>query len=271
MNKKNKVGKVLKQNNLFLERSFFDTAQEIKCFLSMCFIARIQLLKDKNRRLFSIEVKDLKKLANIKPTSMNELKMTLLNLMDLSIEQGDRTIDETDWFYCHLFSYIQIEKGILTFQLPEPLIKDFIYPNNYTNLDITVTNMLKSKYAILLYFQARRYMKVQIPKMSIQKLRYIFSIKDEQYMNFAHLEKYAIIPARKEINEKTEFNIEYKATSEGASKKVTHIKFMANLKPEYKRLQLKEKIERFSKQYQDNSYSADPNFINIMNIKGENK
>ena len=195
-----------------------------------------KILRDNPQQyLFKISISDLKKQAGIEATNNVQLKESLKNLTQTSVE----IIHENgDWSIFNLLSQAEKLDNFIEIALPPKIIQQLIKNDYYTTLDLMIIKTLNSKYAVILYEFAIRYKKVQIPELTIKEFKELAGILETKtYKNFNDVKRNVIEPAIKEINEKTDINLNYDLKFMG--RKTAHIKFKIIKKEPNNQIELK--------------------------------
>lgn len=173
---------------------------------------------DDSQTSFTISISQIKSQAGILATDNVHIKNELKALMEVQLESVEKA--SKDWGVFVLLSQVVKDGNYLRYEFPS-LIREALIKNNfYTTLDLMVIKVFQSKYSIALYELAMRYNKVEIPKYSLDEFKRIMGCP---FKRFPDIRRFAINPAIREINEKSDIIIDYEITKKG--RKVTDIKF----------------------------------------------
>lgn len=180
------------------------TLVQRKIINSLIYIAQ----KTGNCEVYQTKVGLLKDLCNITTMGNDNIKKHFRELNDIKIEFNYLNKDKNNvWEVASLLSCARIieNEGTIEFSFA-PFIKEKVLtPSVYTPLDVFLVSRLKSSYSIVLYEFLRDYLTSPvIPKLTIQNLRDLMGIKDNEYEAFKDLRKRVIDVAIKEINDKND-------------------------------------------------------------------
>ena len=118
--------------------------------------------------------------------------------------------------------------------------------NNFTMYEFENVVALSSVYAIRIYELCKQYEKIKVRIIEIKTLKEILEIEDK-YKLYADLKKRVLEIAKREINEKTDINIDFEEIKTG--RKVTSIKF--NIEKKEKQVKQIETSETKEKKYSE--------------------
>jgi len=183
--------------------------------------ARTELKNNNQRTVFYFSFKDLKEKSGLNSTENVKLKNSLEKLAGIQV----KTVHENgDWGVFNLISYAGKKDDLLEIELPKPIREALIKNDYYTTLDLMTLKLLEGKYAIILYELAMRYKEIKIPELSIEEFKEITGITEtKSYVKFSKIKIKVIEPAIKEINQKTDIQMNYETIKTG--RKVSSIKF----------------------------------------------
>ena len=223
------IEKLKKPNQTMVISNGEITATQRKAYNIILYQAQKELREDNGKTSFLFSISDLKKRAGIKATDNWHLKKDLEKLSDIKIETIKENKD--DWGFFRLISEVNKEGDFLEIELSKTIREALIKNDYYTTLDLLIIKTLEGKYAVILYEMAIRYEKVKIPRMTIEEFKKITGTSEtKSYNDFSLLRAKVIKPAIREINEKTDIYIEYKATKQGKS--YIYIDFIVRRKAE---------------------------------------
>jgi hypothetical protein len=192
---------------------------------------------------YYIAVKDIQKIMGLSQTNNKRLFEELKEIENVRVEYNYLK-KNTEVMGCfRLLQEIEINEGIMSYKLPEKVEETLSNPETFAYLDFDIMKNLKSKYSVIMYELLQDYYKVNFPKLTIEKFRDLVGIEDTQYKRISDLKRFVLDKIKDEINEKTEFKIDYKLEKEG--RKFTHIQFRYTELP----LLLKENYNYLLKQF----------------------
>lgn len=179
-------------------------------------------------------------------TIYRKLKAAAKEICSTPIEDHQGKFFEfTPWVRKCRYEEVDGVAGILTLFNPE--IEKYLLEleKNFTLLSVSNIAKLSSKYSIKLYtlLQMNKF-RVNFV-YSVEDLRFWFDIDKELYTNFRDFRVRVLIPAIKEINEKTNLEVEFIEIKSG--RKVTDVKFI--VKEKNKTQTASEEAESGKKQY----------------------
>ena len=211
-----------KPNQLIMMTNGDISVNQRKAYNVILFQAREELLKNNKQTEFIFSISDLKKSAGINATNNKELKEDLTKLKRVDVEVMKNGGE--DWSIFNLLSEATKEGDQLLIELPRTIRKALIENSYYTTLDLLTLKNFTSKYAVIIYEMALRYKGKEIPFLTLEEFKQLTGTKEvKSYNNFGLLKNKVITPALTEINEKTEYKIDYDLKRSG--RKVTGIKF----------------------------------------------
>lgn len=219
----------IKKHSAIIQMSNRVTLQQRKAFNALLYVARTILKEKPADHIFTINIETIKKLAGVDANNNKQIKESLESLDDIKIEYNILSKDNKKiWGKFALLAGIEIKEGIVKFNFPFQIYETLLRPDMYAFLDLNIIKGLTSKYAIALYEISKDYINVEIPAMSIEKVRELFGIEETQYKNNAILKLKVLDIAVREINEKTDLNVSYTEITTG--RKITGIKFTVTKK-----------------------------------------
>jgi len=258
------LANVMKKNAVILQKPSITVAVRVdmtaiqrKYYDAMVYIARQELKKDPQKKIFKVSFPELQNVLNKSERNKNHAyyKEKLLDLVDKKAEYNILNKDKKTRIYglVAIVSFLEIEEREnkneilnISFEFPEVIRRSIIDPNGiYANINLVVVAGLKSRYAIILYELIKDYEKVEIPEMTIEEFKKVFGIENK-YKRFADIRKYVLNPAVKELNSSgdLDFTVDYHLKKIG--NRYTHIKFY--VKPKPKVLKLKQQAVKVIEQ-----------------------
>ncbi len=200
---------------------------------------------------FYTTIANIRKSINIR--DYKELKDILLNKLPytrLKIELLNKNIEEQE--VLQLIGEIKITNQNQVRLFFTPTIIEMVENKNYTKLEMEVLSRLNSKFSLAMYEIIKRYYVsnvnyYQIPQMELSQFRELMGIKENQYTRIADLKRKILEQIKKDINEKTSFNLDYELLKKN-SRRYNYIKFSFSKKTPKKIKSSEEKINNLEKE-----------------------
>lgn len=122
-----------------------------------------------------------------------------------------------------------------------PDIIELVKNKNYTKLEMDVLSKLNSKYSLTMFEIIKRYYVSNtsyytIPDMKLEDFKSLMGIDENQYKRVADFKRYVFNQIIKDINEKTDFNIDYELYKKN-SRSFNYVRF------NFSKKEVKEKIK----------------------------
>lgn len=202
------------QDNKLIDSPRFFSLQEQRLFILLVSKLNPQTPEDITFRLPTIE---FAKALNIdEKDAVRDLKRITKNLMKRVIEIYNK--DENSQTFIHIVSFTKywLGKGYADIKISDEIAPYlFQLKERFTTYKLTQITRLSSIYAIRIYEILKKHEKIGSRKLFIDELRKILSIKDNQYKKFNDFSKRILDIAKKEINAKTDLEIDYKLIKNG--------------------------------------------------------
>ena len=178
---------------------------------------------------FEVDYKNTHRVAGANNRNLKYIEQQLDDLMKIivTLREEDNPDDWKEKF--SLLPKMKKEDGKYKFMLIGNIVKALKEQNYFTHLDLIRMQNLKSQYSVVFYELAIRYQKVEIPKMSIEKIREITNTQNE-YKRFYDFKRRVLDQACNETSEKTDIILSYKTEKKG--RKIAYIKFKIERKPD---------------------------------------
>ena len=200
------------------------TLQEKRIFLWLGSKVNVD---DEDFKEHELSIKEFCDLVGVDCNGMyNRLAKITKGLMEKVIEiktiDGSREVLEQ----VNLLSYARYEKGlgivVLSFH---PRMGRLLLnlQNNFTKTSLSISLKFSSFYALRFYELMKQNMFSRVSIPSISELKVFFGIKPWQYKNYKDFKKYVIKPAIDEVNEKSDFDVDWSEIKRG--RKVELIRF----------------------------------------------
>lgn len=209
---------VVYKNNCIIQASGFQTANEIKLFIGLQYLARIDLEEDPNKKLFEIPLKNLIDLIWSKNTDFRPLKETLTSLMTnvITYNRFDNYKDEITRGAFPLLSRVEITKSLndktdnknrVVFRFNDPILEVIKSPekSSYTELNLRVISRLSGFYALTIYQlvkQAEDVIKYNWRITFTEEELKVLTNTQEKYKKFGMFKSRVLEQAKEEINGK---------------------------------------------------------------------
>lgn len=158
------------------------------------------------------------------------------NLTTEDFQDGSEQTEFEKWIDCSWLSWAMSDGTTIHYEFPEPLKAYLVEPSVYSSISLQVQQRFTSKFALILYENCQRYIKIGKTKsFDIDVFRKIMGVKEDQYKIFRDFNNRVLRPAIKQVNEKTDITVE--AIKRRAKRKVTEIQFTVDYKekPEVKK------------------------------------
>jgi plasmid replication initiation protein len=208
--------------------------------------AKAVIKRDKSVKKYRVSLGEIKNSCNLRDTNNIALKESILELMQTVVELNILKKDKKSWTAFTLLSIAEIENGELRYEFNSLIQETLENPSIFALLDMNIIKGLSSKYSIALYELVEDYKNVKIPYLEIDMFRKLMGVENK-YQNFSMLRQYVIVPAVTEVNEKTEFTVEWEEIKRG--RKVVELQFTHRRKPkvEEKRREIFTDFSKFKK------------------------
>lgn len=236
VDKNKKVLKQIVKSNNLIESSYILTPPEQRLIYLASTKLKITMLdnnltiEDVKQQIkqaqfdnIEISVSDYKKEFGIKSNRIyEELEETAKRLYDRSIIylEGEKIVTKRWVITCKYDN----QMGSIILQFHPDLIRDLlIFKSKYTILLLENTKDIKRSYTYRIYELLKQYEKFGVRTFTLEALRFVLGIEDEQYPRYGNLKQKVIVPAVKEINDNTDLYVEYEEIKQ--KRKVMGIKF----------------------------------------------
>jgi plasmid replication initiation protein len=213
---------VVFQHNSLIEARYSLTLQEKKVILWLT--SRIQQ-NDKDFKQHTLTVREFMNLVDLKgQANYKELQKITLGLIKkvLIIKEPDEQIT-TQVSWLNSARYEEGEGFIRLSFAPEmhPFLLNL--KNRFTTLDITDLMQFSSIHAIRIYELLKQYQDIGERVLSVDEIKECCGVKSK-FKNYPDFERYIILLAQREINEKSDIYIDFARMK--TSRKITGIKFI---------------------------------------------
>ena len=193
------------------------TADQRKCFNVLLHAAREILEREPDTQLFQADLATVKKLAGISANNNQQIKKSLKELVNITIEYNLLNKDKkNEWGAFSLLAQAKIidGTGLLSFQFPLDIHNTLLRPDMYVLLDLSIIKGLQSKYSIALYEVLKDYKNMGTIKIEMAYFIDLMGL-EKVYNDFANIRRRVLKPAITEINDKTDITVDCKEITEG--------------------------------------------------------
>lgn len=219
------------QDNRLIDSPRFFSVQEQRLFIFLVSKLNPENPEDITFRLPVIEF--AKALGIDEKDAMRDLRRITKDLMKRVIEmKKQNSIGEKSTAYLHIVSYAEYwhGKGYADIKISDEIAPYlFQLKERFTTYKLTQITRLSSIYAIRIYEILKKHETIGSRKIFIDELRKILAIKKSQYQRFSAFKEKVLEIAKKEINTKTDLEIDYKLIKNG--RKFEIIEFFIHSKP----------------------------------------
>jgi plasmid replication initiation protein len=210
--------KLIVKSNSLVEGFFSLNLNEYKTILY--FISKIKK-DDTEFQKQKITVTEFKELIQVKGMSlynyMDKMGKTLVHKV-IMIYRKDGYIG-IPWF-----QYVKYSCGTLEVRFNKELESDLLDLNReFTKYKLNFIRFLNSIYSIRIYELTKQYESLKTRSITIDQLRNMLGIRDDQYKKFSDFEKRVLKTSVHEISDNTDIRISYSTTK--TSRKVTDLIF----------------------------------------------
>lgn len=202
------------QDNRLIDSPRFFSLQEQRLFIFLVSKLNPENPEDITFRLPVVEF--AKALGIPEKDAIRDLKRITKDFMKRVIEIYNK--DENSQTLVHIVSFAKywLGKGYADIKISDEIAPYlFQLKERFTTYKLTQITRLSSIYAIRIYEILKKHEKIGSRKLFIDELRKILAIKDNQYKRFNDFSKGVLEIAKKEINVKTDLEIDYKLIKNG--------------------------------------------------------
>lgn len=198
--------------------------------------------EDEDFKPHHLKVVDFAKMIGLRVDSQyEELQKTTLRLMQRVMRIRDphaKKLIQVSWLSSAVY---EDGKGYVSLEF-SPQLKPYLLrlKSQFTKINIVDTMKLKSIHAMRIFELLLQYASVGKRQVSVDDLRSHCGIKKDEYADYFDFKRKVINRAKSEVNEKTEYEIDYKEIKE--SRKVVSIEWTINKKTYFEKAQLKKAV-----------------------------
>jgi len=127
-------------------------------------------------------------------------------------EPGEKTLLQVSWLSS---AFYEEDKGMVSLKFDSKL-KPYLLQlkKQFTKINVTDSLKLKSIYAVRIYELLTQYETIGKRTITVEEFRNYCGIKEDEYKLYGHLKNKVINKAKSEINEKTDYSVNYKEIKE---------------------------------------------------------
>ncbi len=231
---------IVKSNKL-VEAKYKLTLNEQRLILLMVSMIRPEDNDFKNIR---IRIQDLKEILDLQRKDLyEEMPEITKRLMSRILEIEDlekNKLLQISWISSAEYFF---GEGVVELSF-DPKLKPYLLKlkEAFTIYNLHSVLRLRSSYAIRFYELLKQYEKIGQRKFSITELKEILGIGKKEYKLYGHFKSRVIIPASKELKEKTDIYFEFEEVKKG--RKVVEIIFYIRKNPNFTEIKEQKKIEK---------------------------
>jgi uncharacterized protein YkuJ len=196
---------------------------------------------------YSISVRELCDALGYKGHNVKYIKQVLRELIGITVEWNVLGKDGTEeWGASSLLAEVKIINGICHYAYG-PTMRDRLYnPTMYARISLSLQNKFNSKHSLALYELFVDYYDVnrcwgETPFVPVHDFRRLLGLKEEEYRAFKDLNRCIIKKALKEINEKSDLQVDVEYKKQG--RVVAFVKFLIQPNP-HKQSEIKPLLSR---------------------------
>jgi plasmid replication initiation protein len=252
---------IVKNNNL-VEARYRLSLQESQVILWLLTQIRPD---DEDFKSHKLDIIDFAKIIDVHVDSKyHELRKVTKRLMQRVMEIQDISEDriiQVSWLSSAIY---ELKKGFISLEF-SPALKPYLLQlkSHFTKINIADTLKLKSIYAIRIFELLLQYQSIGSRKMTVEELRAYCGIEKKEYKLLADFKRKVIERAKTEINNKTEYYIDYTEIKE--SRKIVAIEWTIK-KKDLEQKNLQDRIENLEKELSQKS-----NFVADLTAYGFSK
>ena len=220
---------VIFQHNNLVEARYSLTLQEKRLILWL--ISQIRP-EEEDFKKHELSVQKFMDLLGIKGNSnYKELQKVTLGLMKKVLvirRPEERTLTQVNWI-----NYAHYEEGTGKIQLAfSDVMKPFLLhlKSQFTSIEVTDLMQFKSIHAIRIYELLKQYEAIGERVLGIEEIKQCCGVENK-FKNYPDFERYLLLIAQKEINNKSDIHFEFERIKRG--RKIVSIKFIISKNKDY--------------------------------------
>tara|TARA_R110002126_G_scaffold207578_1_gene354572 strand:- start:143 stop:1465 length:1323 start_codon:yes stop_codon:yes gene_type:complete len=222
----NKEGQSLKKHADLILCSNPMTLIQRKIFNVLLFNAFPQIKENKQ---FEISLRELCKLTGYNSRNYVTLIDAIEGMTSLNIKwrvvDSKTKLDDIISASCAVITSIYVNKGLCVYKYNDDIKDKLSYPGIYGRLDMYIQARMKSSFALVLYEICEKFKNIGYTGwLEISDVRKLMGVKENSYKLFVDFERSVLKKAVNEVNEKTNFNVNFEKKRQGRA--VKYIKFV---------------------------------------------
>jgi len=225
---------VIVHHNSMIEARYHLTLQEKRL---MYWLSSQVKQTDEDFKEHELPIKEFAKLVEAKGDHLYKSLDTISHKLMQKIITI-KSIDDTGFVKAALLGGVKYlkNKGILKLSF-HPYLKPYMLQLNecFTKISMGDVVGLKSIYSVRIYELLKQYENIGKRELSLSELREFFGISLEKYKRFNDFKKDVLERAKKEINAKTEYDIDY--TEKKEARKVVGLEWTIKKKTHFEKFQ----------------------------------
>ena len=239
-----KKQEIVVQSNKLVEAHYRLSLQEKRLILWL--IKEIKR-EDTDFKKYKLNIVDFAEMMGLNPkTQYKEMKLVTRALISRVIDIEDLDTRATKQMAWLCYAHWEPKKGLCSLEF-HPELKPYLLQlkEQFTQIGFADFLGLSSVYSVRIFELLAQHESIKKRTTTIDELRGWCGIQKNEYALYAHLKSRVIDRANKEINTKTEYEIDYKEIKE--SRKVVAIEWTINKKTYFEKAQ-SEKIANIRKE-----------------------
>lgn len=217
-----KTDVVVQSNELIMLDRYDWTLQEQKIFLFL--VSRVNSMKDKDFRKITLTVQEFAELIGVKNRSSIYTSLEMITDKILSrVFRIETEFSVTKFQALSRAKYIK-KTGIIDLTIHQDMMPYLLeISKNFTAYELKNITKMTSSYALRIYELVKMFEGLGEVTYDIDDIRKKLGINAGELSNFSDFNRYVLSIARREINNKTDLQLEYEPIKE--CRKVTQVKF----------------------------------------------
>lgn len=234
--KKDLNNNIIVQSNYLVEAHYRLSLQEKRLILWL--IKEINL-EDTDFKKYTLNISDFSQIIGLNINAQySEMKKITKSLITRPIEINNVKLQETIQMSWLCFARWEAKKGVCSLEF-HPELKPYLLQlkKQFTKISFSEFLGLKSVYSTRIFELLSQYKSLGKRKMTIEEIKGWCGINSSEYKLYAHLKSRIINKAKNEINEKTDYEIDYVEIKD--SRKIVAIEWSIKKKSYFEKEQLK--------------------------------
>lgn len=190
------------------------------------------------QRKFTIRIRDLLDLLGLRNNDYQYLRDAFRDIRrtditwNLTQEYFSAQSEQSDferWIDCGWLAWAMSDGSNIHYEFPEPLTAYLLEPTIYASISLQIQRRFTSKFALILYENCLRYIKVGKTKLfPLETFRSIMGISDNKYKIFRDFNSRVLKPAIGQVNTLSDLKVE--VILKRINRKVVAIQFLVSRK-----------------------------------------